>query len=116
MNINEMETELDNTIVKTYTLFQKHIDYLNTISPNNHSIALRTSIDRLIETDRKKKTTDYIDGLKDNILIISIGMIFFLFGSIASTLLISITSLGIGIFFASYGIFTIPFKKHKKTK
>lgn len=103
--------ELDNAITKSYGLFQKHIDYLDSINPENHSVALRFSLNRLIELDRRQKRVDFLNGLKDNILIISIGMIFLLFGSIANTLVITITALGIGIFFASYGIFTIKVKK-----
>lgn len=103
---------LDVQIVKSYGLLQKHINYLNQINPDNHSIALRQSIDRLIQLDKKQNKTQQLDQIKDNIVIIAIGMIFLLFGSISINLLINISALGLGIFFATYGILTIH--RHKK--
>jgi len=107
---------LDIKISKNYTLLQKHIDYLNQVNPENHSIALRQSIDRLILLDKKQDTSQRLNQIKDNIVIISIGMIFLLFGYISSNILINISALGLGLFFAAYGLITIFTDKKVKTK
>jgi len=97
----------DDFFLKSYSLCQRHIDYLNSVNPSSHSQAVRTCLDRLIYLDRLKNHREKLDSLKDNILIISIGMIFLLFGMVSTNLLTIILALGIGIFFASYGIITI---------
>ena len=96
---------------RTYDLCQRHIDYLNSINPGNHNAALRTSLDRLIQIDKQKNNKQKMDSIKDNVVIIAIGMIFLLFGIVSKELLVIITSLGVGLFFATYGLITIKVKK-----
>jgi hypothetical protein len=101
----------DDYFLKSYSLCQRHIDYLEEVNKSSHSQALRTSIDKLIKQDKSKTKRQKLDTFKDNIVIIAIGMIFLLFGMASTNLLTIITALGIGIFFATYGIITIKVKE-----
>jgi len=101
----------DDYLLKSYSLCQRHVDYLNSVNPGSHSQAVRSCIDRLISIDRERGRRERLDRLRDNILIIGIGMIFLLFGVVSSNILTIILALGIGVFFSVYGFVTIRVKR-----
>jgi uncharacterized ion transporter superfamily protein YfcC len=106
-----MDTDFENYLLKSYSICQKHVDYLYGLNPNNSSIALRQSLDRLIKIDEQKTKHERLLSFKDNMIIISIGMIFLLYGVLSSEWWIALFSLGFGIFFAVFGITTLKVRK-----
>jgi len=106
-----MNENSDDFIRTSLNIYQKHIDYLNKINPGNQSAALRQSIDKLIQYDKQRTKREFLDRFKDNLVIVSIGMIFLLFGMVSNDILVNITALGIGIFFSVYGLVTIRVRK-----
>ena len=103
--------EIENLIYKSFGIFQYHLDYLNSVNKNNVNDALRNTLDRVINIDKQNNKKQFLNQLKDNLVIISIGMIFFLFGIVSTNLLTIILSLGIGIFFVTYGLVTIKVRR-----
>jgi len=85
---------------KTFRLSPRHISFLESIHSNLNE-AERICLDRLI----KQQSRSRIKNFNNSILIISIGLIFFIFSvTITSNVLLSVLTLLFGIFLTIYGV------------
>ena len=93
-----MEEPID-TIHKTFRLSPRHLSFLESIH-NNLNEAERICLDRLIKLEGRKRFKNW----NNSIIIISIALIFFIFSTISTDVLLSVLTLLFGIFLAVYGI------------
>ena len=84
---------------KTFTISQKHIDFLNKIN-ENASIALRTVLDSIIRNDKRSKI---IEEVKNLLYFFSFGAILILI-SYTLTDILRFISMSIGFSILIYGV------------
>jgi len=86
---------------KTFTIYQKHIDFLGTIDKNNDSNALRKVLDNEINHTKRKDRTIMQDRM---VSFISYGCILWLISYlITDNPILNIVTIAIGAFLFGYG-------------
>lgn len=91
--------EPDAAFQKTFTIYQKHLEYLKNINGDNISAGLRDILDNSIDNDRKLLRQRQMDR---TIMWSCFGAIFLLI-SYLLTFPVNIVSIGIGTLLFSYG-------------
>jgi len=108
------EVGIDNfeeTFGKTFTISQRHIDFLEKINENT-SLALRTLLDSLARQNKKLEIKKIID---DSLFFVCFGLVFFII-AILSTDFVSIICTGMGVIILSYGLIGGVFSALSRTK
>ena len=91
--------EPEDTISKTFRLSPKHLGFLESIHSNLNE-AERICLDTLIRQQNRKRFKNW----NNSILLISLGLIFFIFSVTAVDILLSIFTLLFGVFLTVYGL------------
>jgi len=91
-----METIIDDFIRMSFTLTQKHLDYLKSIDMNQSS-ALRKALDYQIQKQKK-------DAFRDNLLILCIGCIFLFFSTLTPYIGVIIAGTVFGLIICMYSV------------
>lgn len=86
----------EETFQKTFTINQRHLDFLEHRGKESVSEALRTELDRLIN----KKTKKVFD---DMIVYIGYGMLFLIVSMLLNIFVAKVLAIGFGAFFLAYG-------------
>ena len=86
----------ERTFQKTFTINQRHLDFLETRGKESVSEALRTELDRLLKTHKKKIFDDMV-------VYIGYGMLFLIVSMLLNIFLAKVIAVGFGAFFLAYG-------------
>lgn len=96
---------------KTFTICQRHIDFLESINKNT-SLALRTLLDSLSRQNKKLEIKKIID---ESMFFICFGLVFFILAFLSSGFA-SVICTGMGAVILSYGLIGGVFSALSRTK
>lgn len=96
-------------IYKSLGLYEKHIKLLEGYN-ENQNLAARMAFDELIRNHNKQDKQKKIDAFNNSIIIIALGLIFFIFMVISTNQITSILSLLIGVFLCIVGTINMVVK------
>lgn len=86
----------ERTFQKTFTICQKHLDFLETRGKDSVSEALRSEIDKLLKPEKKKMFDDMV-------IYMAFGMLFLILSMLITIFTAKVLAVGFGAFFLAYG-------------
>lgn len=92
--------ESDTTLQKTFTIFPRHIVFLEGVNENT-SLALRTVLDSIVSGENQLRKKQIIDGM---VTYVSFGLICMLLSYIVSNVCIMLVCIMLGVFLFAYGL------------
>ena len=98
-----MEDTIDNNICKSFTIYSKHLDFLESVNKNT-SYALRNVIDKAIINHNNKKKSQLMKDISLYIVICGLGVVFFLFGLRSISIFEMLISYALGFFMMFFGV------------
>lgn len=87
-------------IQRSYHLCQRHLKLFDNVNANNHSQALRTILDSIINGEEQLQKKQVIDN---SILYISLGFVLFSFTFTTNNPFVYLIGLSLGLFLITYG-------------
>lgn len=95
--------EPEDSFQKTFTIFSKHLKFLESINQNTSS-ALRSVLDNAIKDQNNNIHSQLFKDFSLYVVIIALGFVFFLFSINYSAMLEKVLCYIIGIFMTTFGI------------
>ena len=92
--------EPEDTFVKGFSVYQRHICFLEQIN-NNTSLALRTVLDSIMNGELRKRKKQILDHV---LLYSCFGLIFVLISNLFNNTIVFLISILIGLFLVIYSI------------
>jgi len=95
--------ELENSFQKTFTIYPKHLNYLESVNENT-SFALRNVLDNIIKKQKNNIKTRVFKDLALYVVIFALGMVFFLFTIKSTSYIEMYLSCILSMFFTCFSI------------
>lgn len=96
--------EPEGILYKTFGIYQHHLDYLKAVTTDNLNATLRNIIDSAIENEENNIKSQIFKDFSLYVVIIALGLVFFLFGMNYTFVAEMLLCYVIGLFMVIFGI------------